>query len=152
MYYTVNKPSHVCVCVCSQRFQSAAPIDVASVSLMNLKAQWQEWTPTILPVYVCVCTVVGRWLAGSRVSLSRAQICACMCICVPQWYLVWPVGLRRLQAGDSIGLRCASANLLNCKAKEGRKGWRSRRGFVLYWNSTRQAEIHSTCFSFTRLK
>lgn len=32
---------------------------------------------------------------------------------------MWPVGPRRLQGGDSAGLCCASANLLNCKAGGG---------------------------------
>lgn len=59
---------------------------------------------------VCVCE-----------PLSSAQIGVCMslCVCTRQWYLVWPVGPRRLQDGDSAGLCCASANLLNCKARGG---------------------------------
>lgn len=68
---------------------------------------------------------------------------------------MWPAWLRRLQGGDSIGLRCASANLLNCKARGGEGGggrWGSRRGFLLSGNSTRQFKALSSWFPFTPVK
>lgn len=64
----------VCVCgVCALCSESAAPIEVASVSLMNLQAQWQEWGPKIL--FVCV----GGWLMRSRKQLKDLCVCDILC-------------------------------------------------------------------------
>lgn len=59
-------------------------------------------------------------ISGSCVATSSTHRFVCLC----EWeqYLVWPVGLWKLQASDSTGLCCAPANLLNCKAWEGSGG------------------------------
>ena len=65
--------------------------------------------------------------------------CICVTLRACERYLVWPVGTRRLQAGDSTGLCCARANLLNSAARGG-----SRRGLVLSGCSAQQSKTHST--------
>lgn len=60
--------------------------------------------------------VISVWVAHAWPQVAHTGLC--------EWeqYLVWPVGLWKLQASDSTGLCCAPANLLNCKAWEGSGG------------------------------
>lgn len=82
--------------------------------------------------------VISVWVAHAWPQVAHTGLC--------EWeqYLVWPVGLWKLQASDSTGLCCAPANLLNCKAWEGSGGGGgSRRGLVLSGSSAQQSEADS---------
>ena len=110
----------VCVSVCVQRtvlwkhcsyWSGLSVTNEPSGTVTGMRANYIK----------CVCVCGGGPHACPQVVYTFVCVCVCvsMCVCVCQWYLVWPVGLRRLQAGDSTGLCCAPANLLNCEARGG---------------------------------
>lgn len=112
----------------------AHPIDGVSVSLMNPQALPMRGPGG--PDGSCISPATHVGMSASISDILCGQH-----------------GLRRLRGGDSIGVRCAWANLLNCKAKEGGGGsWGSRRGSVLSGNSTWQFKAVSSWFPFKPVK
>lgn len=92
--YRVSKP---CVCVCVFRAcvlrcsKSAAPIEVASVSLMNLGGA--AATGNEGQRYYCVSALVAR----ARLPLQRVDLF--VCVCARCRYLAWPVGAEEAASG-----------------------------------------------------
>lgn len=52
-------------------------------------------------------------------NIFLLQETSIFCVFSEKNKVMWPVGLRKLQAGDSTGPCCSLANPLNCKALKG---------------------------------